>query len=119
MNDPELVAFLRWALPRVGLRWQGYRKVRARVRKKLNERLGELGLPEVRQREVLRGIVARLVAGVTWSSEFTSRSPGASPTSSGAATDRVSGESARRAEAPRDGPMAAPVGRRGRSLVLA
>ena len=47
MSDPELVAFLQWALPRVGLRWQGYRKVRARVRKKLNERLRELGLPDI------------------------------------------------------------------------
>jgi chemotaxis protein methyltransferase CheR len=47
MNDPELVAFLQWALPRLGLRWQGYRKVRARVRKKLNERLRGLGLPDV------------------------------------------------------------------------
>ena len=47
MNDPELVAFLQWALPRLGQRWRGYRKVRARVRKKLNERLRELGLPEI------------------------------------------------------------------------
>jgi len=47
MSDPELVAFLRWALPRLGLRWPGYRKVRARVRKKLNERLRELGLPDI------------------------------------------------------------------------
>jgi chemotaxis protein methyltransferase CheR len=47
MNDPDLIAFLQWALPRLGLRWQGYRNVRARVRKKLNERLGELGLPDV------------------------------------------------------------------------
>jgi chemotaxis protein methyltransferase CheR len=47
MNDPELVAFLQWGLPRLGLRWQGYRKVRARIRKKLNERLRELGLPDI------------------------------------------------------------------------
>ena len=47
MNDPELVAFLKWALPRLGLRWQGDRKVRARVRKKLNERLRELWLPNI------------------------------------------------------------------------
>src|SRR5262249_41732962 len=46
MNDPELVAFLRWALPRLGLRRPGYRRIRARVRKKLNERLRELGLPD-------------------------------------------------------------------------
>jgi chemotaxis protein methyltransferase CheR len=47
MSDPELVAFLQWALPRLGLRWPGYRKVRARVRKKLNERLRELGLSDI------------------------------------------------------------------------
>jgi chemotaxis protein methyltransferase CheR len=47
MNDPELVAFLQWALPRLGLRWPGYRKVRTRVRKKLNERFRELGLPDI------------------------------------------------------------------------
>jgi chemotaxis protein methyltransferase CheR len=47
MNDPELVAFLQWGLPRLGLRWRGYRRVRARVRKKLNERLRELALPDI------------------------------------------------------------------------
>jgi chemotaxis protein methyltransferase CheR len=47
MSDPELVAFLQWALPRLGLWWPGYRKVRARVRKKLDERLRELGLPDI------------------------------------------------------------------------
>jgi chemotaxis protein methyltransferase CheR len=47
MSDPELVAFLQWGLPRLGLRWPGYRKVRARVRKKLNERLRVLGLPDI------------------------------------------------------------------------
>jgi chemotaxis protein methyltransferase CheR len=47
MSDPKLVAFLQWALPRLGLRWPGYRKVRARVRKKLNERLRELGLQHI------------------------------------------------------------------------
>ena len=31
MTDTECVAFLRWALPRVGLRWQGFRKVRRQV----------------------------------------------------------------------------------------
>src|SRR6516165_2722061 len=47
MSDPELVAFLQSALPHLGLRWQGYRKVRARVRKKFNEWLRELGLPDI------------------------------------------------------------------------
>src|SRR5947199_9550309 len=28
MSDPDLVAFLQWALPRLGLRWPGFRTVR-------------------------------------------------------------------------------------------
>jgi hypothetical protein len=47
MSHAELGAFLQWALPRLGLRWRGYRQVRARVRKELNERLRELGLPDI------------------------------------------------------------------------
>src|SRR4051794_32163897 len=47
MSDPDLVAFLQWALPRLGLRWPGFRRVRGRVRKRLNERLRELGLTDV------------------------------------------------------------------------
>ena len=45
MTDPDLVAFLQWDLPRLGLHWPGFRKVR--VRKRLNARLRELGLPDV------------------------------------------------------------------------
>ena len=47
MTDPDLVAFLRWALPRLGLHWPGFRKVRGRVRQLLNARPRELGLPDV------------------------------------------------------------------------
>jgi chemotaxis protein methyltransferase CheR len=42
--DPEGVQFLQWALPRLGLRWPGFRKVRRRVHKRLARRLRELGL---------------------------------------------------------------------------
>jgi hypothetical protein len=28
MTDPPFVAFLQWALPRLGLRWPGFREVR-------------------------------------------------------------------------------------------
>lgn len=45
MTDAECVAFLQWALPRLGLRWPGFRKVRRQVRKRLARRLGTLGLP--------------------------------------------------------------------------
>jgi chemotaxis protein methyltransferase CheR len=47
MTDPDLIAFLRWALPRLGLHWPGFRKVRGRVRKRLNARPREPGLPDV------------------------------------------------------------------------
>ena len=45
MTDAECVAFLQWALPRLGLRWSGFRTVRRQVRKRLSRRLGTLGLP--------------------------------------------------------------------------
>jgi chemotaxis protein methyltransferase CheR len=44
MTDADCVAFLRWALPRLGLRWAGLRRVRGIVCKRLCRRLGELGL---------------------------------------------------------------------------
>jgi chemotaxis protein methyltransferase CheR len=44
MRDQELVAFLQWALPRLRLRWQGFRKVRRQVGKRLSRRLAELEL---------------------------------------------------------------------------
>ena len=47
MTDQECVHFLQWALPRLGLRWPGFRKVRRQVRKRLNRRIEELGLEHV------------------------------------------------------------------------
>ncbi len=44
MNDADCVAFLQWALPRLGLRWAGYRKVRRQVCKRVARRLRTLGL---------------------------------------------------------------------------
>src|SRR5262245_61936230 len=46
MHDPECTAFLQWALPRLDLRWAGFRKVRKQVCKRLKQRLRLLGLPE-------------------------------------------------------------------------
>jgi chemotaxis protein methyltransferase CheR len=43
VDDEACVAFLKWCLPRLGLRWSGYRKVRGVVRKRLARRLAELG----------------------------------------------------------------------------
>lgn len=43
MSDSECVEFLQWALPRLGLRWPGFRKVRKQVCKRIGIRLKELG----------------------------------------------------------------------------
>lgn len=45
--DSECVEFLRWALPRAGLRWEGYRKVRRQVCRRARRRARELGLEDL------------------------------------------------------------------------
>lgn len=47
MQDSECVQFLRWCLPRLQLRWQGYRKVRRTICKRANRRLRKLGLTDL------------------------------------------------------------------------
>lgn len=44
MRDSECVAFLQWALPRMNMRWPGFRRVRGQVCKRLSRRLRELDL---------------------------------------------------------------------------
>jgi chemotaxis protein methyltransferase CheR len=44
MNDEDCVAFLQWALPSLGMRWAGFRKVRRQVCKRIARRIGDLGL---------------------------------------------------------------------------
>ena len=44
MSDAACVAFLQWALPRIGLRWAGFRRVRGQVCKRVKRRLKELEL---------------------------------------------------------------------------
>ncbi|MDH3243788.1 MAG: hypothetical protein OEM26_04155 [Saprospiraceae bacterium] len=44
----DCVYFLQWALPRLNFRWQGFRKVRRQVCKRLTRRLKELGLDSFR-----------------------------------------------------------------------
>lgn len=39
--------FLRWALPRLGLRWEGFRKVRRQVCRRVRRRLAALGLADL------------------------------------------------------------------------
>lgn len=48
MTDHELVEFLQWSLPKIHMRWSGFRKVRRTIRKKLNRRLQELSLVDLR-----------------------------------------------------------------------
>ena len=40
----DCVAFLQWALPRLGRRWASYRKVRRQVCRRVRDRVAELGL---------------------------------------------------------------------------
>jgi chemotaxis protein methyltransferase CheR len=47
MRDEECTAFLQWALPRLGLRWAGFRKVRRQVCRRIDGRRRELGLVDV------------------------------------------------------------------------
>jgi chemotaxis protein methyltransferase CheR len=46
MSDSQCVAFLQWALPRLQMRWPGFRKVRKQVWKRVVRRLKELGLED-------------------------------------------------------------------------
>lgn len=43
-RDDECVEFLQWALPRLGLRWPGFRRVRRQVCRRIEARRRELGL---------------------------------------------------------------------------
>src|SRR5262245_33741024 len=45
MHDLDCTAFLQWALPRLDLRWSGFRKVRTQVCKRLKRRMHLLGVP--------------------------------------------------------------------------
>jgi chemotaxis protein methyltransferase CheR len=47
MKDTECVAFLQWALPRMGLKWAGFRKVRKLVCKRIDKRYTSLGIGDV------------------------------------------------------------------------
>jgi len=45
VKDPECVEFLRWALPRLRMRWAGFRNVRRQVCRRIQRRVRELDLP--------------------------------------------------------------------------
>jgi len=44
VNDADCIRFLQWSLPRLGLRWAGFRRVWGQVCKRLRRRLAILGL---------------------------------------------------------------------------
>ena len=44
MKDSERINFLQWALPKLGMRWPGFRKVRRQVARRIDRRVRELGL---------------------------------------------------------------------------
>lgn len=46
VDDRDCTAFLRWALAQRDFRWEGFRKVRRQVCKRLNGRIRELGLDD-------------------------------------------------------------------------
>ncbi len=46
MQDTACVDLLRWALPQLGLRWEGFRKVRRQVCRNVTQRITELGLAD-------------------------------------------------------------------------
>ena len=47
MKDQQCVRFLQWALPHLGMRWPGFRKVRNQVCKRVDRRIQDLGLAGV------------------------------------------------------------------------
>ncbi len=47
MKDVDCVRFLQWLLPKLQMRWPGFRKVRRQVCKRIDRRLIELGIADV------------------------------------------------------------------------
>ena len=47
MKDSDCVAFLQWALPRLGLEWRGFRKVRRQVCRRVAARVRSIGLADM------------------------------------------------------------------------
>ncbi len=47
MEDNKCVNFLQWVLPKLNMRWRGFRKVRQQVCKRIDRRIFELGLSDI------------------------------------------------------------------------
>ena len=55
MKDESCTCFLQWALPQIHMQWPGFRKVRGQVCKRLNRRLGELKLHDLKSYRMYLG----------------------------------------------------------------
>jgi chemotaxis protein methyltransferase CheR len=53
VKDADCTAFLLWVLPRLGMRWPGFRRVRGQVCKRLSRRMAELGFAELSEYRAL------------------------------------------------------------------
>lgn len=47
MKDEDCIRLLQWALPRLRMRWEGFRKVRRQVCRRVSRRMGEIGCSDV------------------------------------------------------------------------
>jgi chemotaxis protein methyltransferase CheR len=54
MQRSDCVAFLQWCLPRMRMRWPGFRRVRSQVCKRIARRIAELGLESL---DAYRGVL--------------------------------------------------------------
>jgi chemotaxis protein methyltransferase CheR len=63
LKDADCVRFLQWALPRLGMRWQGFRRVRRQVCRRLQRRLVEIVLDDLAQ---YRSLLMGDRAGAEW-----------------------------------------------------
>lgn len=59
MRDSDGIQFLQWALPQLGLRWHGFRRVRRQVCRRVAARLRQLGLADT---QAYKGYLARNAA---------------------------------------------------------
>jgi chemotaxis protein methyltransferase CheR len=53
LKDVDCVSFLQWALPKLGMHWQGFRRVRRQVCRRLQKRLNDLQLSDLAQYQSL------------------------------------------------------------------
>lgn len=100
MRDDDCVRFLQWALPRLHMRWGGFRKVRGQVCKRIVRRIAELDLRSLgAYRDRLAGApdewrtldrMCRVTISRFWRDRATFEALGETvlPTLAGAATER-------------------------------